>query len=573
MKNSLRTKFFVLLILLVFVAVAMSTWLQVSSVTSARKDDLESRAIAIGQFIGLQYTEPLLKNNPSEVVAVSTIEYWINQHQRTNAEFLELYNTDGQRLVSYAGPGYDIPNRKTLTSGFIRELLLSDEKLLVRSSPKRQLFDVLVPVALNNTHLGVVRMGLDASGYYQQRNAVIWTNVQYGSFFLLFIALLAYVATPYILGPIRSLSDVARRFGEGDYEVRSTVTAGDELEELSKQFNRMANQIERLIDNLREAGHYHMLFPYIVVPRKLYARISRHLQRNLDVPYVALLMRNLRDHEEGEYLNYVVEGGELTAIKSHEDPPEVLGELVELTKGDESGEIVKRTQKTGELTQVFNRARREELLDSLTFRIEDNQGAGYLVMARDDRSFSDADRRIVTGILDQIETALSNARNFERVLVDERSGLYPRKVMQLALNKSGKFAEDEQLWLVRFGLDEPVVEPTEGDIHLKVARFLNEQGAEISPIEDTDHFIVASHDQSWQFLMVLSGWSRGEAREVIKTILSRIERNEERFPGTSLSAGFTPITPDDLPETVLERGQVALDDARDQGGNTVCFEE
>jgi len=48
-----------------------------------------------------------------------------------------------------------------------------------------------------------------------------------------------------LLGPIETLTDAARRMGAGDRSVRVPVASGDELGELGRSFNRMADAIER----------------------------------------------------------------------------------------------------------------------------------------------------------------------------------------------------------------------------------------------------------------------------------------------------------------------------------------
>ncbi|MFB6346504.1 MAG: HAMP domain-containing protein [bacterium] len=575
MRHTLRTKFFALLILLVLLAVSTSTWLHVTSVRDAMKKEFEARAVSLARFIALQYVNPLLKNQPQEITKAETIKLWIGEAQHSDAEYVELYNTDGQRLTSYSKPEKRIPDQPDVSPSFIMNLLQGDNQLIARSHSRKQIFDYLVPVELNHTQIGVVRIGLDASGYYNERASAITTNIQFGSVLLLLISFIAYVATPYIIQPIKDLAQTARRFGTGDYQARSSVTSGDELTELSLQFNRMADQIKKLIDNLKEAGHYHKIFPYVIMPQQLFVRIPKHLQKNLGIPYAAILLSRGND-EPQEYHNYIVENGKLTAIETPGGPPKVLSELAELTQTDtdeDTGKLVKRSRLSKKLASIFSDADQNDITDALVFRLENYSKFGYLVLARDDRDFPDTDVRLINGMLGQIVTAISNAQNFQEVLVDERSGLYPRKVLKLALKESGEFAGEDNLWLARLGLDSPVVDPTRGDIHLKVAKFINRHGHEAAPVSDTDHFFVASHDKSWQFLVILSGWDKTDVKTMLQNMLADLKAQGEEYSGTTMSAGVTPIRSDSSADVMFKLSQTALDEAKNRGGNAVCFSE
>ncbi|MCE5236350.1 MAG: HAMP domain-containing sensor histidine kinase [Clostridiaceae bacterium] len=62
--------------------------------------------------------------------------------------------------------------------------------------------------------------------------------------------MLAFLTVSYITGritkPIAEMNDVVRRFSKGEYELRSKVAGADEVAELSKSFNNMADEINTL---------------------------------------------------------------------------------------------------------------------------------------------------------------------------------------------------------------------------------------------------------------------------------------------------------------------------------------
>ncbi len=61
------------------------------------------------------------------------------------------------------------------------------------------------------------------------------------------IALLCYMLTYHLTAPLRALRSVVEGFGQGDFHARAEDRRRDEMGELARAFNRMADQIETLL--------------------------------------------------------------------------------------------------------------------------------------------------------------------------------------------------------------------------------------------------------------------------------------------------------------------------------------
>lgn len=104
----------------------------------------------------------------------------------------------------------------------------------------------LVDVAASPLYLGMCR---ELTEIYDDRQALL---NQYR--LALVILLLAggagiYLLSRYITWPIRNLDKLAGRIADGDYEIRSHNKSNDEIGELARNFNRMADQ---LVDQMEE---------------------------------------------------------------------------------------------------------------------------------------------------------------------------------------------------------------------------------------------------------------------------------------------------------------------------------
>jgi len=108
---------------------------------------------------------------------------------------------------------------------------------------------------LTETQMVVDRIRADAARL-ETRSLVwllVWLAVGSG------VALLfAGLAARLILTPIRELQVGARRIGEGDFSYRLRVRSRDELEQLAREFNQMAEHLERARDQERLALIGHM---------------------------------------------------------------------------------------------------------------------------------------------------------------------------------------------------------------------------------------------------------------------------------------------------------------------------
>ena len=74
-----------------------------------------------------------------------------------------------------------------------------------------------------------------------------WEILPYYGAILLVIALLAYALAVHLLGPLRDLRRAVDRFGHGDLSARVRSTRRDEIGDLARSFDQMAERIETLL--------------------------------------------------------------------------------------------------------------------------------------------------------------------------------------------------------------------------------------------------------------------------------------------------------------------------------------
>jgi signal transduction histidine kinase len=75
----------------------------------------------------------------------------------------------------------------------------------------------------------------------------LWDSLAYFLWLPLLIGVLSYVLAVHLASPLRSLRRVLERFGQGDLGIRLHLARRDEIGDLARAFNRMADQITTLL--------------------------------------------------------------------------------------------------------------------------------------------------------------------------------------------------------------------------------------------------------------------------------------------------------------------------------------
>jgi two-component system sensor histidine kinase CpxA len=91
-----------------------------------------------------------------------------------------------------------------------------------------------------------------ADGHYHfiivvQRQTVLWDFVPYYLLILIFVALFCYILAIYLARPLRTLRSAVQQFGRGELSARVNSGRQDEIGELSRAFDQMAERIETLL--------------------------------------------------------------------------------------------------------------------------------------------------------------------------------------------------------------------------------------------------------------------------------------------------------------------------------------
>jgi signal transduction histidine kinase len=123
------------------------------------------------------------------------------------------------------------------------------------------------------------------------------------------VLLLCYLLARYLTSPLRSLQRALERFGQGDFSARTGSTRRDELGQLARTFDRMAEHIQNLVD----------------AERRLLLDISHELRSPLARLGVAVELARSGENRDAALDRIQKEADRLNAL---------VGELLQVTRAE-----------------------------------------------------------------------------------------------------------------------------------------------------------------------------------------------------------------------------------------------
>lgn len=126
---------------------------------------------------------------------------------------------------------------------------------LVASNEPVRTFSYVFPIQAKGSIIGVVKLKYllyEADNIKRNLIILLVTMVSCG---VLFSILLSYLLSVRIISPLEKLKILAQKISKGEFEVKTGIKTGDEIESLAKSFEEMAISIRNMIENLKEEQH------------------------------------------------------------------------------------------------------------------------------------------------------------------------------------------------------------------------------------------------------------------------------------------------------------------------------
>jgi two-component system phosphate regulon sensor histidine kinase PhoR len=190
---------------------------------------------------------------------------------------------------------------------------------------------VAVSVSRDDSILGIVRFALPLS-QVQLEIRVIYRVVLFGAITAVVIALIvAYFVSRSITLPIRQMKDAAEQIAKGDFSRKVKIKSRDELGELAKSLNTMADELQQKIEHLKQMDRMRTDFV---------ANVSHELKTPLTLikGYIETLQdKGMDDKEQSRKF--------ISIVKEHSDRlGNIIDDLLSLSELELSKDCVHKTE-------------------------------------------------------------------------------------------------------------------------------------------------------------------------------------------------------------------------------------
>jgi methyl-accepting chemotaxis protein len=172
-------------------------------------------------------------------------------------EVLEARVIRGAPVTSQFGPGY--PEEAPLDD-LDNEALLGDQIIRIEEKGGQHMLTVITPFkATSNTRgvnclqchnvppgavNGAIRIGYSLAEIDDAVTRELWLTLWFNlGFFLAGLILINLLLKKWIIAPLQSLNEVVTRRAAGDVQVRADIDSSDEVGELARAFNTMADNV------------------------------------------------------------------------------------------------------------------------------------------------------------------------------------------------------------------------------------------------------------------------------------------------------------------------------------------
>ncbi|MFQ6040207.1 MAG: HAMP domain-containing protein, partial [Candidatus Poribacteria bacterium] len=230
---NVRVKIMGIALVILLLGLCVSLWVKISA-TGMLEEQLKQRGVSIGRNIAARSADLILTNNLFALyrLAKDTLE------NNEDVRYVFILNSKGEIIAQTFGRNFPSAlisvNSVDASERFHLELLETEEGLI---------YDVAVPIFEGRA--GTARVGMSETNLKRNvaaitRQLLLLTAI--GSFVGMGAA---YLLTVTLTKPVRTLVHAAQAVGNGDFQQRVRPWANDEIGQLCRAFNAMAENLER----------------------------------------------------------------------------------------------------------------------------------------------------------------------------------------------------------------------------------------------------------------------------------------------------------------------------------------
>lgn len=251
-KFSLRNKFYLILIPLVGLIIAIMSFYFVREETSLLTNEIVKFAEREIEHLGSQASLSLLP----DADILSLIDALRNLEKVSSIKYAYIFNARNEIVQAYNSKnGISEPDKSVLTDEITKKAIANTDikkPLLVQytdpDDTSGMIYDFSVPVMhpiFKDQRTGTVRLGFSDKIIRDATKKITKTISMIAAAFLIIAIIGAIILARMTIGPVRKLSHGASMIGSGDLDYKIKINSSDELGRLAHEFNEMTEHLKK----------------------------------------------------------------------------------------------------------------------------------------------------------------------------------------------------------------------------------------------------------------------------------------------------------------------------------------
>lgn len=159
---------------------------------------------------------------------------------------IEIYNNRKEMMSQ------TLPNKKYYVYQDVHYAVNGKKTYIIKNDDGIKLLFFSAPIFYDNEVIGCIRYIYPLISEFEiiAKNNLIFIITGILSFIAVFF--MSYIYSFKILNPLKKLKNEAEKISEGDFNSTININTGDEIEELTNSFNKMSENINKYIKNLKD---------------------------------------------------------------------------------------------------------------------------------------------------------------------------------------------------------------------------------------------------------------------------------------------------------------------------------
>lgn len=241
---------FMMIIFVSFLVLAMVTAVAVNNYSvDEKKESMSRSAISARDYVESEINEMgtvrfkwFVTNNSDDISMVLEAMAF-----NANDVTIVLTDSNGEILLAVGTDSESIPENAVISNALMdeinsgKEITGFEEIEGVFDSPR---FVNAVPISKDTYILGTVFVFAETQSIEELVGVIVKIIVLASLWIMLAAFVAVYFISKKVIGPLKNISDAAKKFASGQFDVRVDVNGKDEVAELATTFNNMAKSLD-----------------------------------------------------------------------------------------------------------------------------------------------------------------------------------------------------------------------------------------------------------------------------------------------------------------------------------------